>query len=185
MELDREDIEEILTDDEVSDHVKMQWKLLRLGLKTGATVWIPKGDQKKIETEFDYQEFPKEFAAGIDMPGKYVENIDVVWKEEFQVDAAFEIENSTSIYSGLLRFADLKIIAPNSNYPLFIVAPLERKNKVWDQLRRPSFQKLSLTTRVNYISYEAVNDIDKFFEQTTKGLNVDVMKGRSEQINGI
>src|SRR4029077_4067983 len=48
---------------------------------------------------------------------------DVVWKEEFRIDAAFEIENSTSIYSGLLRFADLTMVAPNTIYPLFIVSP--------------------------------------------------------------
>ena len=46
-----------------------------------------------------------------------------MWKEEFRIDAAFEIENSTSIYSGLLRFADLNIVAPNTTYPMFIVAP--------------------------------------------------------------
>ena len=33
------------------------------------------------------------FAAGLDTQVKYVENIDVVWKEEFRIDAAFEIEN--------------------------------------------------------------------------------------------
>jgi hypothetical protein len=48
---------------------------------------------------------------------------DVVWKEEFRIDAAFEIENSTSIYSGLLRFADLTMVAPNTIYPLFIGKP--------------------------------------------------------------
>ena len=64
------------------------------------------------------------------MPAKYVENIDAVWKEEFRIDAAFEIEHSTAIYSGLLRFSDLKIIAPNSNYPLFIVAPTEKRNRI-------------------------------------------------------
>jgi len=48
---------------------------------------------------------------------------DVVWKEEFRIDAAFEIENGTSIYSGLLRFADLTMVAPNTIYLLFIVSP--------------------------------------------------------------
>ena len=48
---------------------------------------------------------PRRLRLGLDTQVKYVENIDVVWKEEFRIDAAFEIENSTSIYSGLLRFA--------------------------------------------------------------------------------
>src|SRR5262249_24527045 len=45
-------------------------------------------------------------------------------------DAAFEIENSTSIYSALLRFADLTMVAPNTLYPMFIVAPSDRHNRV-------------------------------------------------------
>jgi len=40
-----------------------------------------------------------------------------------RIDAAFEVENSTSIYSGLPRFADLNIVAPDTMYPMFVVAP--------------------------------------------------------------
>ena len=115
MELQSEDVEEIPKGNELSDHVKMQWKLIHLGLKTGSKVWVPLNDQRIIQREYEFKEFEPSFTAGIDMPAKYVENIDVVWKEEFRIDAAFEIEHSTAIYSGLLRFADLKIIAPNIN----------------------------------------------------------------------
>lgn len=115
---------------EVSEHVEMQWKLINLGKKAGSKVWVPKHDQKKIIDAYGYGEFDDEFAAGIDLSAKYVENIDVIWKEEFRIDAAFEVEHSTCIYSGLLRFSDLKIIAPNSLYPLFIVAPLSQRNRL-------------------------------------------------------
>src|SRR6185437_3427047 len=73
-----------------------------------------------------------------------VENIDVVWKQEFRIDAAYEVENSTAIYSGLLRFADLTILAPNTIYPMFIVAQSARKGQVRDQLRRPPFRQLKI-----------------------------------------
>lgn len=182
LELQQEDIEDILKDKELSEHVKMQWKLILLGLKTGSRVWIPRTDQQKIEKEYDFHEFEKTFSAGIDMPAKYVENIDVVWKEEFRIDAAFEIEHTTAIYSGLLRFSDLKIIAPNINYPLFIVAPLAKKNRVFEQLKRPAFKKLGLEKDVRYISYEAVDEIDKFFGTASSGLNVDLIKGKSEAV---
>ena len=160
----------------------MQWKLVRLGLKSGATVWVPKNDQGRIQAEYEFSEFPKEFAAGIDMQAKYVENIDVIWKEEFRVDGAFEIENSTAIYSGLLRFADLKIVAPNSNYPLFIVAPLSKKGRLIEQVRRPTFQKLELSQKVKYLSYEVVDDVDKFFADAKSGFSVDIFSGKSESV---
>lgn len=122
----------LLDDKTLSDHIVMQYKLARLGLKAGSKVWVPKSDQQRIINQYHFNEFEKEFSTGIDVPITYVENIDVVWKEEFRIDAAFEIENTTSIYSGLLRFSDLKIVAPNSNYPLFVVAPVAKRNRLID-----------------------------------------------------
>jgi hypothetical protein len=182
IEYQKEYIEEILKDDELSEHIKMQWKLILLGLKTGSKVWVPRTDQQKIQKEYKFGEFEPSFSAGIDMPAKYVENIDVIWKEEFRIDAAFEIEHTTAIYSGLLRFADLKIIAPNISYPLFIVAPSSKKNRVFDQIKRPAFKKLGLDKEVRYLSYETVNEIDRFFETSISGLNVDLLLGRAETI---
>jgi len=181
-ELNAEDVEEILRGSELSDHMRMQWKLMHLGLKTGARVWVPRGDQPKIQKAYDFNEFEAAFSAGIDTPARYVENIDVVWKEEFRIDAAFEIEHSTAIYSGLLRFADLKIVAPNSNYPLFIVAPLAKKSRVFEQIKRPVFKRLGMDKEVRYLSYEAIDDIDKFFDSSTSGLNVDLIVGKSEAV---
>jgi hypothetical protein len=151
-ELTAEDIQEILDDSELSEHIKMQWKLIRLGLKAGSKVWIPKNDQSRI-------------------------------KEEFRIDAAFEVENTTSIYSGLLRFSDLKIIAPNSIYPLFIVAPLSKRNRFIEQIKRPTFRKIDFDKKVRYISFESLNEVDKFFESSTSGLNVDLLVGKSEVIS--
>ncbi|HVO67535.1 MAG TPA: hypothetical protein VMT12_13745 [Syntrophales bacterium] len=167
----------------VSEHLRMQWKLIQLGVKSGSKVWIPKSDQQQIFTKYEFGDFEKEFAAGIDTPAKYVENIDVVWKEEFRIDAAFEIENTTAIYSGLLRFSDLKIIAPNSNYPLFIVAPQSKRNRLIEQIKRPTFRKLDFGNKVKFLPYEVVNDIDNFFKNSVAGLNVELLVGRSESIN--
>ncbi len=169
--------------EEISDHLRMQWMLLNLGRKAGSKVWIPANDQGRIRDRFQYSEFERDFAAGIDAQTRYVENIDVVWKEEFRIDAAFEIENSTSIYSGLLRFSDLTLVAPNTIYPLFIVAPREKRNRLVEQLRRPTFQKLRLDRKVRYLPYEAVEEIDQFFGDVAQGLTVDVIVGRSEEIN--
>lgn len=178
-----DDIEEkIMDQEEISDHVRMQWKLLQMGLKSGSKVWIPKNDQTKIRKQYDYSDFEEQFSTGFDTPGKYVENIDVVWKEEFRIDAAFEVENSTSIYSGLLRFSDLKIVAPNSVYPLFIVAPIKRKNKVKQQVSRPTFNRMEFENKVRFLSYEVVDEIDKFFEKSSSGMNVDMLMGKSESL---
>lgn len=163
-----------------SDHLRMQWLLLKMGRQAGETVWAPKNDQQRITAEYDFGEFPDTFAPGLDTQAKYVENIDVVWKQEFRIGAAFEIENSTSIYSGLLRFADLTMVAPNTVYPMFIVAPSDRRNRVREQLTRPSFRHLRIHEKVRYISYEKVDEIQDFFGESNAGLAVDVFVGRSE-----
>ena len=186
--MQREDLEKDLPDDKVSDHLRMQWTLLNLGRKAGSKVWIPAGDQGRIRDQYKYNEFEADFTAGLDAQTRYVENIDVVWKEEFRIDAAFEIENSTAIYSGLLRFADLTLVAPNTIYPLFIVAPREKRHRLIEQLKRPAFRELGLNRKVRYLSYEAVEEIDNFFgglaeRGTGSGLTVEVIKGRSEEIN--
>lgn len=182
VEIQPEDIEQVLSSDLVSDHVKMQWTLAKLGLKAGERVWVPIGDQAKLRKLYEFEAFDSQFAAGIDLPHSYVENIDVVWKQEFRIDAAYEIENSTAIYSGLLRFADLMILAPNTIYPMFIVAPVDRKNRVREQLTRPTFKQFSLCSKVKFLSYEAVNDIDRFFSASSSGLNVELIAGKAEKI---
>ena len=172
--------QEVAAPRELSDHLKMQWLLLKMGRQAGEKVWAPRNDQQRITSEYNFTDFAETFAAGLDTQVKYVENIDVVWKEEFRIDAAFEIENSTSIYSGLLRFADLAMVAPNTVYPMFIVAPGERRQRVREQLARPSFRHLGIHEKVRYLPYERVNEIEEFFGESKTGLNVDVFVGKSE-----
>jgi hypothetical protein len=181
-EIRLEDIDQALRTQLVSDHVRMQWKIARLGIKAGERVWVPVGDQAKLRQAYQFEEFDPEFSSGIDLPHSYVENIDVVWKQEFRIAAAYEIENSTSIYSGLLRFADLNVIAPNTIYPMFIVAPKDRKNRVREQLRRPAFKRLELYRKVRFLPYEAIDEIDTFFAGADSGLNVDVVYNKSETV---
>ena len=178
-----EDIQEALQSPLVSDHVKMQWKLASLGLKAGEKVWVPVADQARLRQSYDFSQFEPEFSTGIDLPKNYFENIDVVWKEEFRIDAAFEVENSTAIYSGLLRFADLNIVAPNTTYPMFIVAPAERRNRVREQLRRPVFRRLDLMSKVKFLPYETIDEIEQFFARTASGLSVELIRGRAESLN--
>lgn len=176
------EIDGVLNTPAISDHVRMQWTLARLGLKAGERVWVPAGDQSRLRQAYDFEAFDPEFSTGIDLPPSYLENIDVVWKQQFRIGAAYEIENSTSIYSGLLRFADLNIVAPNTLYPMFIVAPREKKNRLRVQLQRPAFRRLELDNKVRFLPYETIEEIDRFFANSDAGLSVDLIIGRSETV---
>jgi hypothetical protein len=41
---------------------------------------------------------------------------------------------------------------------------------------------MNLAEHVRFLSYEAVDEIDGFFQQHDSGLSVDVLKGRSEMV---
>src|SRR5437763_11420590 len=101
---------------ELSEHLRMQWLLLKMGRQAGEKVWAPRNDQQRITAEYKFADFEKEFSDGLDTQAKYVANIDVVWKEEFRIDAAFEIVKSTSLYSCVLRFGVLTMVAPITVY---------------------------------------------------------------------
>jgi len=104
-----------------------------------------------------------EFHDTLDVP-RSIENIDVVWEfGPYSIRSAFEIEHSTSVYSGILRLSDLRAEAPNSNYPLFIVASENRRKKVFDELRRPTFSGpcLRLNEVIKFLGYEKLREIDE------------------------
>jgi len=75
---------------------------------------------------------------------------------------AFEVEHTTAVYSGLLRMADLLALQPNMNIRLHIVAPGERHDKVFREMRRPVFSLLDrgpLSRSCTFLSYEDVLEL--------------------------
>jgi hypothetical protein len=68
---------------------------------------------------------------------KTIEQIDVLWLKGRAIKRAFEVEHSTSIYSGILRMADLLALQPNMDIRLHIVAPIPRRGKVFHELGVP------------------------------------------------
>jgi len=172
-------------DKEPTEHDEMQWLLIRLGKASGNDVWIPRNDQGKVYKGNTFRDFIlKEFEPGLDIP-KPVENIDCVWRYGFQIMSAFEIEHSTAIYSGILRLADLKTLAPNSNYPLIIVAPKDVKYRVSEQVKRPTFSNpyLKLREAIKFLSYERIRELDQKFSDTPYGLTTDMVLNTAEVIN--
>jgi hypothetical protein len=147
-----------------TEHDEMQWRLIRLGQLARCDVWVPRNDQAKQYEGNQFREHVlREFHQALDVP-RSIENIDVVWKfGPYSIKSAFEIEHSTSVYSGILRLSDLRAEAPNSNYPLFIVAAENRKRKVFDELRRPTFSGpcLRLNEVIRFLGYDRLREIDK------------------------
>ncbi len=93
---------------------------------------------------------------------KTIEQIDVLWLKKRTIVRAFEVEHTTSIYSGILRMADLLAMQPNLKIKLHIVAPTSRREKVFQEIRRPVFALLegsALSDICTYLSYDNVADL--------------------------
>ena len=82
-----------------------------------------------------------------------VKLIDVLWFEKgtSNVIAAFEVEKSTSIYSGILRLTDLMYSIADGDETFYIVAPDNREKDVVLQLSRPAIK--SMNTEIHYILF--------------------------------
>jgi hypothetical protein len=138
-------------------HIKIQYGLIVLGRAEGCGVWVPISDrnlsyQRKAFSGMTIERMP---SLGMDENARrVVQNIDVLWMRRNSIQRAFEIEATTSIYSGLLRLNDLVLAQPNIRVDLNIVAAKKRREKVYTQLLRPSFQ--SLLPRCGFIAFEDV-----------------------------
>lgn len=120
------------------------------------------------------EELPASLAASSGVEA--VRLIDVLWLEpsrenradvgtaspssrrESRVAAAFEVEHTTSIYSGIVRMLDLALGVPeHSGVKLFLVAPDSRENEVRTQLARPAFTRVA-DLKVRFLPYSELEN---------------------------
>lgn len=132
---------------ESSAHTEIQELLLRLGSDMGLDIWAARNDRGKEiggKKLADLPRMKRELPLQFDeATNRTIELIDVLWLKGNAIVAAFEIESTTSVYSGLLRMSDLIAMQPNLNIPLYLVAPDDRRDKVVTEINRPTFSRLS------------------------------------------
>jgi len=146
------------------EHTEIQWHLLKLGSDMGFDLWVARNDKAKAWDGKNFSDFPK-LKADLplqfdDATNRTVKLIDVLWLKGNAIVAAFEVESTTSIYSGLLRMSDLVAMQPNLNIPLYLVAPDDRREKVITEVNRPTFSRLSppLSEMCRFISFTTLKD---------------------------
>lgn len=93
--------------------------------------------------------------------------IDVLWLDRTsnRIVAAFEVEKSTSIYSGILRMRDLVSGMAHDACHCYIAAPKSRGQEVMAQLARPSLSEVSHTGKFGYLPFD---DLREHFEAICK-----------------
>jgi len=125
-------------------HTKIQYLLMKIGKSLGCDVIAASNDRAKSynNEKFSFMSLPK--LPGMDIEEdikKTVALIDVIWfkRDTNKIVCAYEVEKSTSIYSGILRLTDLALTLPGSKKTmLYLVAPDQREKEIIAQLKRPS-----------------------------------------------
>jgi hypothetical protein len=145
-------------------HTEIQWRLLNLGSQMGLEVWAPRRDRSRTwndrcitDVERMRDSLPKQFDENTN---RTIQEIDVLWFQGQTIVAAFEVEHSTSIFSGLLRMSDLLTMQPNITIKMYIVAPDDRQAKFENEVARPTFAARSrpLHSLCRFLPYSRLCD---------------------------
>ncbi len=137
-------------------HTEMQYHLLKIGNALGYDVIAAANDRFRSSHGQSFSFISLSSFPAMDC-NKDVLNtiqlIDVLWfqKGTNNVIAAFEVEKSTSIYSGILRLTDLSYTISGGDELLYLIVPDAREKDVKLQLSRPAVKANNIT--IKYILF--------------------------------
>jgi len=152
---------------EQRESIIIQSLLSGIGEKLGFKIWIPRSDRNRVldiwkpNSDSLLEELPLVFD---EVTLKTIRNIDVLWIKRRSIIRAFEVEDTTSIYSGILRMADLLSLQPMLDIKIHIVAPIARRDAVFEQITRPVFAVMErgpLAEICTFIPYDSIYELAK------------------------
>jgi hypothetical protein len=150
---------------DIRESIKIQALLAEIGSRMGMQIWVPRGDRAAVLAEWrgDHPPVLERLPLNYDDTTlRTIEQIDILWLRGRSIKRAFEVEHTTSVYSGILRMADLLALQPNMDIQLHIVAPTSRREKVFQEIRRPVFSLLDrgpLSESCTFLSYDSVREL--------------------------
>jgi len=132
--------------------------LAKIGHQVGCDVWIAANDHGKSWNGERLSDVSlKTLPPLVDTTFRRIINlIDVLWLRGDDVIAAYEIEHTTSISSGLLRLYDLDALCSTSIMHLCVVIPNPSLKRFQAVLARPAFQRLNMQKRCLIILEETL-----------------------------
>jgi len=149
-------------------HFQIQTLIGSIGFSKGYDIWVPQSDRTRLDWKLT-----KKFFCKAEIPDRFekikgvISEIDVIWLQRgsSQIKALFEVEHSTPIYSGLLRFNDLHLIEPKLLPRFSIVSNELRKALFFRQINRPTFKMSGLIDYCNFLEYK---DVYAWFSRINK-----------------
>jgi hypothetical protein len=141
-------------------HPQVQTLLAGIGKVKEFDIYIPRANIAQLDWSLTPQfELRREVPAGFDSISAIISEIDVSWVTAGRntIEGLFEVEHSTSIYSGLLRFNDVLLTDPRVSR-FYIVSDETRRDRFSCQAYRPTFRKSGLSELTSFLEYANVFD---------------------------
>lgn len=151
-------------EEQVREHTEIQWYLIQLGLEHGYDVYVAKNDQNRT---YDGHRLGEDCVDDLNLTGfsdaamRLIEYVDIIWLNGDYIEKMFEVESTTSIYSGILRMTDFVVKVPNLAVDMHIVAPTDDEDQVRRQMTRPTFEHIMGQAHhcsLQYLSFDEVRE---------------------------
>lgn len=150
------DVQYRLATSEESDHDLAIARLVEMASTRKLKAHIGRTEQMKYA---EFREMSSELPQRVQGTPKaardIIEQIDVIWHNGGRgVVAAFEVERTTTITSGIDRFRNLLTAITDLSVELYLVVPKSRGNELRSKLGSPANRRDGLHKRIGYIYLE-------------------------------
>jgi hypothetical protein len=137
-------------------HSQIQTLVGAIGAAKHYDIWVPASDRDSLDWSITSRFACRDqLPYGFEQAKAALEEVDVIWIERgsSELRALYEVEHSTPIYSGLLRFNDIHLVAPRLSTTFSIVANDTRRALFMRQVNRPTFRTSGLSELCTFLEY--------------------------------
>jgi hypothetical protein len=137
-------------------HSQVQTLLGAIGVISDYDIWIPANDRARLDWSIASRFKCRDLIPyGFEPVNNILQQVDVIWikRGSSELRALFEVEHSTPIYSGLLRFNDIHLTDPTLSARFSVVANDARRSTFARHLNRPTFQTSGLHKLCTFLEY--------------------------------
>lgn len=137
-------------------HSQVQTLLGAIGAQKGYDIWVPQNNRGDLDwslaARFECRDL---LPYGFERVVSILQEVDVIWIQRGSGIplALFEVEHSTPIFSALLRFNDIHVVAPSPHRRFSVVANDARRDLFVRQLNRPTFRSSGLSELCTFLEY--------------------------------
>lgn len=141
-------------------HSQVQTLIAGIGHAKGYDVFVPDNNISQLDWSLAKKfQVSSTIPRGFETIKSILSEIDVIWIKDGMnsIEGLFEVEHSTPVYSGLLRFNDVLLTDPTISQ--FAIISNDSRREIFSrQAFRPTFIKSGLSELVSFFEYANIFD---------------------------